>query len=269
MRRIEAAIKMLRIPVNAEGGLVIGELNPIVDETGEIDSSDPISDDELITANMEMILHDLGATHIAAFGAFNKFRWQYFADVVPGVASVDIVDADREVHLRVWPPARLHEEVPESESPPSAAEAEEEPEVKVSDSKEREQKVNEGEHDVHVFLGNNPCWDRRAAYNVLSACYGLSKVTSRIESIEPVDYKEPKEYAPFEVDGNHRYLLANGILTHNWSGRQGRGGRHMRPAQCVEGAAIGHVLMPRCIRPLFLSLSSLQHVGVKQLTIPM
>ncbi len=145
LHTIEKVLRECRIPVGIEGGVVIGELNPVVGK--EVDST-AHEYDAVIGATMSCILNELGARRILAFGACNKYRWQSIEDLqLPGVSNVNIVSEDEEMTLQFerTPEAAL-QHVPQPSPDVNAESAPLARDVSTRagrhDEKEREEKVS-------------------------------------------------------------------------------------------------------------------------------
>jgi len=191
LQNIESVLRECRVPVGREGGVVVGSLGaPVGDEINH----SVAGADEVTTASMRCILDELGARRILTFGACHKSRWQHIHDLqLRGVTDISIVEQDAEMSLRY---ARSHEA--------AVAVPDEVPQELPSSSEVRIW------FHAAASVGTSPI--RTALEHVYPE---LVREHVAIASISQVEYEQAEEYAPFAVDGNSRYQLANRLITHN------------------------------------------------------
>lgn len=173
-------------------GVVVGELNAVEHgESDEIDSTAAIFD-SAIESNMRVLLDVMCVEVIIACGRFNIARWAVFAACMDGVEE-HAVD-DELVSFLYTPKGGV-------------------------------------QRRVKIILAPHPDQKRAIAplKAAMQAAYGMTMHVGGdhalvIRSIEELQYDEAQEFARIEVDGNHRYQLCDGTLTHN-----SRSGKVKRP----------------------------------------
>lgn len=193
LMHLEHVMQTLQLPLGLDGGLVITELN------GKINSK-LREYDAVCRAQMHLVLQELGVSDIVAFGFYASWRWKNDAVNVTGVSHVrhSSVGGVDFVKLRFTPA--------------------------------NQDDVTPAWREVTVWCTRDPCREQNLSH-VMSAvgrCYGIDvplqeettegdrTLTSTEVSIMGVDAVDGEsEYVSVEVDGNHRFALANGILTHN------------------------------------------------------
>ena len=179
---IERVLRELQVPVGLDGGLVIGELNPTCGEAPAIDSSDPMYD-AIVGRNMRIVLEQLDARVIIACGALNWYRW---GEWLGG--------------KRRFKGVSDHQQLQDG--------------VKFTFD------AGDGKpHDVRVYFTRHPGVTAHLGQvrsRAAAAFLGISDTqTPYIRNVEKITYDEPQPFARIEVDGDHRYQLADGTLTHN------------------------------------------------------
>jgi hypothetical protein len=172
------------IPLNEAGGLVITEINPLVAGDNAAEKNDAAS-----VADLWLVLQELGASKIISCGTQTNYRWKESVERVEGVENV------------------LHDGCSTTFSFRSAGEKD----------------AALLARDVQVLRAPHPCLGvtLNVVEEALQSIYQLpARQTTKIASIVKLPESEAARFCPFAVDGNARYTLANGVLTHNTRGYQ-------------------------------------------------
>ena len=169
------------LPIDGrESGVVITYLDSTTAECGGMMASSFSMDDDFVMAHLTFILHQLGALEIIGFGRMNQYWWSNFIHRIDGVTHV--VEDETSIRFQYAPCS------------PSI-----------------------GGSTVTLYKAASLTLTQhlRSISAVIGTCYGIGETPLEIESVLPAEFTEPQEYAPIEVDGNHRFQLADGVLTHN------------------------------------------------------
>ena len=182
--------------VDEEDGVFITVLNPIEPTTGEMDSTLPLYD-SLCKTSMQLALAT-GAKALVAFGAPARQRWQWLASEVPGVASAVTNFSAADQVTSTWLKMEDGSVVRVVHAPHPCLVH------KLLDVilAIRAARIHIGEN--HAPLAEDEL--TRLASDTRRFFSDLASVT-----LEPT----VTSCTGWEVDGDNRYVLGNGILTHN------------------------------------------------------
>jgi hypothetical protein len=187
LTQLKRAWRATKVDQLAEHGIVITELNPIASQTGDV----PTEKEEVDAVCASTMQHaiEIGTSVIVAFGDNARQRWKKVGQLVPGATGVD--DMHKDV-ISFFYQAR----------------------------------------QVTVFTSVHPCnWSKfdNVVTSIVRAHLAVDPfsdvvvpdteklfATFSFQLCKPVEVTDgPYEIARMKVTGNHRFLLANGVVTHN------------------------------------------------------
>ena len=190
---LETVWTQLGLPLGAESGVVVTELNPIIAPTKTLVTINSKYDAMCSVNMLDGVLIGLQATVIIAFGDYCRNRWRSVGSL-PGVTGVqggftpDGVEYTRFTFTE------------------SAAGAE-----------PRRVTVWHSTHPCVVARMSNMAATVAAAHGMQAPDTPSKNVSTMFVKPERID-KAGQPYVAVEVDGNHRFALASGVLTHNSDG---------------------------------------------------
>ena len=196
--QLRMAVSTFYTGLTERDGVIITELNPIVAATGTMMSLDS-SYESLCIETMKLALVT-GAKAIVAFGRAARVRWQTLAARLPGVleAVTTYSDEDRVHSTWLWMSDGQPVRVVHSPHPCL---------------RHKLLEVTLAVRAARIHLGySHPPLTADEFVGLVGVGRSLSTFMVGLQSVEPVP---AATVVAWEVDGDGRFVLANGVLTHN------------------------------------------------------